>query len=146
MVSRDRSPRYRLTGRRTPSSRISFRFWETRATGNLHPGKISFLIIGVSYFIASEISLSMGLTTAALVFVGAEYFTFTGTAVAAEDQNCTLAGAYFAYFLILLFIGRHYYWGVIARALGIKRAKTEEREQVWADGSSSSASQGSCGP
>jgi len=98
----------------------------------LASGKISFLIIGISYFIASEISLSMGLTTVALVFVGAEYFTFTGTAVAAEDQNCTMAGAYFAYFLILLFIGRHYYWGVIARALGIKRAKTEEREQVWA--------------
>jgi hypothetical protein len=95
-------------------------------------GKISFLIIGISYFIASEISLSMGLTTAALIFVGAQYFIFTGIAVAAEDQNCTMAGAYLAYFLILLFIGRHYYWGVIARALGLKQANPEQRQQVWA--------------
>jgi hypothetical protein len=98
----------------------------------LTSGKISFLIIGISYFIASEIALSMGLTTAALIFVGAQYFIFTGTAVAAEDQNCTAAGAYAAYFVILLVVGRHYYWGVISRALGIRKAKPAEREQVWA--------------
>jgi hypothetical protein len=95
-------------------------------------GRISFLIIGIAYFIASEISLSMGLTTAALVFVGAQYFIFTGTPVSIDDQSSTIGGAYFAYFLILLFIGRHYYFGVLARALGIRKPKPDDKEQVLA--------------
>jgi hypothetical protein len=95
-------------------------------------GQFRFIIIGIAYFIASEVSLSMGLTSLAMIFVSAQYFIFTGQTVSGDDNSCTMAGAYLMYFLILAYIGRHYYMGIFARAIGLRRREKDNRESVWA--------------
>ncbi len=94
--------------------------------------RITFMIIGFSYFIASEISLSMSLSTIAVTIVGAQFFLATGTTVSDDDKSCVLAGAYGAYFLILLYTGRHYYLNVLAKALGLRGSTSVDRQPIWA--------------
>jgi hypothetical protein len=94
-------------------------------------GRVSFLIVGIAYFIASEISLSMGLTTTVLVFVGAQFFMMTGAVVSPDDHSATLAGAYLAYFVILAFVGRRYYFDVLKRAL-VGARQDPDPQATWA--------------
>ena len=92
-------------------------------------GKISFLIVGLSFFISSEMSLSMGLSSLALLFVNLQTYSITG---GSPDMESARSGAYFAYAGILLYTGRTYYWAVLIKALGIRTTEDSDREPVWA--------------
>lgn len=92
-----------------------------------------FAVVGLAYFIPSEISLSMGISTIVITLVGLMYYFVVGTAPSGDNTNSTLAGAYLAYFGIMLYTGRTYLWGVSRRALGLVHPQTPvEREQVLA--------------
>ena len=92
-------------------------------------GKISFLIVGLSFFISSEMSLSMGLSSMALLLVNLQTYSLTG---GSPDSESARSGAYFAYAGILLYTGRTYYWAVLIKALGLRATEDADREPVWA--------------
>ena len=92
-------------------------------------GKISFLIVGLSFFISSEMSLSMGISSLALLFVNLQTYHLTG---GSPDMESARSGAYFAYAGILLYTGRTYYWAVLIKALGVRPIEDVDREPVWA--------------
>lgn len=94
--------------------------------------RIFFLVVGIAYFIPSEIALSMGVCTVVMTVVAAICYMQVGTSPSADDQSFTLAGAYIGYFLILAYTGRHYYVHVFARALWLRPADPEHRQQAIA--------------
>jgi hypothetical protein len=94
--------------------------------------QIFFAVIGIAYFIPSEIGLSMGLCTVFLTVVGLWYYWVSGGTISGDDRSDTLAGSYLAYFAILLFTGRHYFTRVFARALALRPIAPGEGQQAWA--------------
>lgn len=92
-------------------------------------GKLSFLLLGLSFFISSEMSLSMGLSSIVLLLVNIQVYQMVG---GSPDTESARGGAYFAYAGILLFTGRTYYWAVAIKALGLRPVEDADREPVWA--------------
>ena len=83
---------------------------------------IYFSIIGLAYFVASEISLTVGLTHPLFVAFGMLFFSLSGEALPSGNIEFTRAGAYIGYAVILLYTGRTYYSAVFRRALLLGRA------------------------
>lgn len=82
---------------------------------------IYFTIIGLAFFVSSEVSLTMGLAPILLGIFGSFYFLSTGTSLQSQSLVMSRAGAYVGYTIMLCYSGRHYYAGVLMRALGFKR-------------------------
>ena len=82
-----------------------------------------FTIIGLAFFVSSEISLTMGLAPFFLVLLGSLYFLGTGAMIEDSYLETGRAGTFVGYTMILLFTGRHYFRAVFARALGFGRRK-----------------------
>lgn len=77
---------------------------------------LSFMILGLAYFVSTEISLTMGLSSILLAAVGIGYFLVVGTPLADTEIEIGRAGSYLAYTLVLLYTGRTYFRAVLARA------------------------------
>ncbi len=90
-----------------------------------------FSIVGLAYFIPSEISLSMGISTICITLVAVTVYLARGTPMSGENEFSTLAGAYIGYFAIMLFTGRDYYLQVVRQAVGMA-AGIALPQQVWA--------------
>ncbi len=82
-------------------------------------GSLFFTIVGIAYFIPSEVGLSMGISSFLLAAAGAQYYMMTGMPVAGQSLDNFRAGAYIGYALILLYTGRSYYFPVALKALGL---------------------------
>ncbi len=95
-------------------------------------GHMFFAIVGLAYFIPSEISLSMGFSTIIMTVVGVMYYLAFGQQPSSENEYSTQAGAYLGYFIIMLYTARHYLVTVLKRAVGISRGDGRERELAWA--------------
>ncbi|MBA3708012.1 MAG: hypothetical protein H0W83_04215 [Planctomycetes bacterium] len=94
--------------------------------------KVSFLIIGIAYFIASDISLSLGVASLFVSVFTAEFYLMSGGVPVGWGEMAHIrAGSYVAYALLLLFTGRHYYWSVLSKAVRPVRDR-EDAEPVWA--------------
>ena len=98
----------------------------------LASGTLYFTIVGIAYFVSSEIALTMGLSQVLLFLVAYQFLLTTGRPLAGEDRTMARAGAYVGYAVILLYTGRHYYWLVLRNALGWGRADPREREPILA--------------
>lgn len=106
---------------------------------NLHPRHptIFFTVVAFSYFIATDVSLSLaiGPTIFLLLQAGLAAYGVSvrggGTFEPNIDKFLTF-GAYFGVFLVFLYTGRHYYASVAMRAVGLNRGDEVERESVWA--------------
>ena len=96
--------------------------------GALAYGDLYFAVIGLTYFIAAEISLSIGLGGVAIILLSTQWYITTGGSV---DITALRSGAYFGYAAILIFIGRHYYWALLLAAAGKQRIEIAA-EQTWA--------------
>jgi len=97
---------------------------------NLAHGSIYFTIIGLAYFIAGEVSLSLGLTGVIVVLLHLQWYAISGDI---SDIGSARSGAYVAFAGVLLFTGRHYYWNVLLRAGGLRGgAAGDLAEPVWA--------------
>jgi hypothetical protein len=104
--------------------------------GNLLRPKISFAVIGLSYFLASDISLSVGLTQLLSVPILLVLMS-RGQDVSTDIMSGGLggwqrAGSYAAYAGILLYTGRRYYAEVLGSALGLRRRRDTTSCATWA--------------
>ncbi len=93
-------------------------------------GDIYFAVIGLAFFISSEVSFSMGIAGFAVVIFNVLYYSHAGTTT---DLQSARSGAYIGYALILLYTGRTYYWAVVRKAAGLAGgAAGDHAEPVWA--------------
>ncbi len=98
----------------------------------LNSQTLFFCVVGLSYFISSEIGFTMGISMFFTALVGVSYFTVTGTPIMGQNLEMERAGGYLGYVLILAFTGRHYYGPVFMRALGWKKGKVQDESSVFA--------------
>jgi hypothetical protein len=97
---------------------------------SLSMGDIFFSVIGLCFFISSEVSFTMGFVGFAVVLFNVQFYTQTG---ATTDLVSARSGAYIGYALILLYTGRTYYWAVARKAFGaLGGASGDHAEPVWA--------------
>ena len=94
-------------------------------TWGLHGQALSFTIIGLTYFVSLEISLTMGLTSILTGLAGAAFFIATGMQMEHGYTSSSRFGAGLGYTLMLAYTGRTYYKAVLIKALGIKRKGAE---------------------
>lgn len=102
----------------------------------LNTQTIYFTIVGLAFFVSSEVSLTLGLAPILLAIFGSFYFLGTGTALQSSSIVTSRAGAYVGFAIMLFYTGRHYYLGVLARAIGLKRMKKDDGEageHDWGD-------------
>lgn len=96
----------------------------------LASGDIYFTVIGLAFFISSEVSFSMGITGFIAMILAVGWYSQSGQTV---DFTSLRSGAYIGFALVLLYTGRTYYWAVARRALGLGGgAAGELAEATWA--------------
>ena len=95
------------------------------AWGELQSQTVFFSVVGLAYFVSSEISLTMGLSNLVLVLAGILFYVTSGIPLSSDDVATSRAGAYLAYAVILLYTGRHYYGRVLRNALRPAPARDE---------------------
>lgn len=99
----------------------------------LHWMWISFAVIGIAYFVPSDVSLSIGLTAPLGTLIGIQYYLATGSQVSSADLDIFRSGGFIAFGLILLYTGRTYYFPVLGRALvPAPRGAAADPGEVWA--------------
>lgn len=96
------------------------------ATGKwaLNGQSLFFTIVGVAYFVSTEISLTVGLSQIALALFTTLIYTLFGTPVSGIQVELSRAGSYLGYTLILLYTGRTWFRAVYARAFGLYRRRS----------------------
>lgn len=93
-----------------------------------------YSVVGLAYFVSSEISLTMGLSSMLMAVFGVWYYRFAGQPVSGEHMELMRGGAYLGYALVLLYTGRGYYGRVLLRALGFRaRAPAADDTPTEAD-------------
>lgn len=100
--------------------------WSLR---NIH---LYFMMFGIAYFLASSLSLTIGLNAILYFVFASQVYYITGSAPTGQNINVMRFGAYLAFAMTLIFLGRHYYGPVMLQALGIKRTNKEEKDAVFA--------------
>jgi hypothetical protein len=103
--------------------------------------QIFFSAVGIAYFLASDVSLSLGLAppvfymlTGILMGYG---ISLNGSIEGAswyidlKIQTFVLAGAYFATFLVLLYTGRNYYLSVAKQVFVKNKDEDYDQDSVW---------------
>jgi hypothetical protein len=93
-------------------------------------------VAAFAFFLASDVSLSLGLSqliyvplVAALLLAGVDY---RGDHMMGGPQNWQLFGSYLGTAILVGYIGRRYYWDVLVCALTFRRRRGTERAAVWA--------------
>jgi len=94
------------------------------------------VVIAFSYFLASDISLTLGLAQPALIFIMAALVT-GGVNLQTDAElggpiGWNRSAAYMAMGLMLLYIGRNYYWRVLRAAVTVWRRPRMYPSAVWA--------------
>jgi hypothetical protein len=95
--------------------------------------RVFFTVIAISYFLAADVGLALGLAPMVYPFIAA-FFTSQGIALKGgglmSAERFVVAGAFFGIFATLVYTGRHYYKATFGRALGIMTKGTSP-EAVW---------------
>ncbi len=108
-------------------------FAQSDGVWNLSCQTIFFSVIGASYFVASEIGLTMGLSQFFTVILGVCFFSATGSTLSSRtDMGLMRGGAYLAYAAVLLYTGRSYYGAVFKSAVRWRTRGVEDQSSVWA--------------
>ena len=96
---------------------------------------IIFTAVGFSYFLATDVSLSLGLAPylyCLIVGVLAGYGVSVGGGMLRPTlQSSFYAGSYFGMFTVLLYTGRHYYLSAVRRGVGLGARDSIEASAVW---------------
>jgi len=96
---------------------------------------IFFTVVGFTYFVASDISLSLGIAPylfLAIAGVLAGYgVSLQGSLLRPYPESFLLAGSYCAMFLVILYTGRQYYNSVFRRSIGLSVKDRLEGQAVW---------------
>lgn len=93
--------------------------------------KLSFLLIALAYFLAPSLSLSIGLNGLIYLIFAAQVYETTGSAPIDSELQVFRAGAYLAFFIMLIFLGRHYYGSMFLKALFIGKVSDEDKPAVF---------------
>jgi hypothetical protein len=98
--------------------------------------RIHFTAIGFAYFVATDVSLSLGIAAfiyawVAGVFAGFGVSLGGGGFFSTRIYDCLHAGAYFGMFVFLMYTGRHYYLTVLRRSLFLRAKDEVEPSAVW---------------
>jgi hypothetical protein len=104
--------------------------------GHLLNPTLSFTAIGFAYFLATDVSLSVGLAPFVYEWVAGLFLaygvSFTGGGfLSLQIQTFLFGGAYFGMFLVLLYTGRHYYTSVLRSSFFLPARDKPERQAVW---------------
>ena len=93
--------------------------------------KIMFLIVGIAYFLAPALSLSVGLNGFVYLLFAAEVYEATGMAPTSTENQIFRAGAYLAFVIMMIILGRRYYGAIFWKAISWKRVTEEEQGAVF---------------
>jgi len=94
-----------------------------------------FSVIGLAYFVSTEISLTVGLAQVLLAVFAGWYFVATGGPVLDTeftDMSISRCGAYIGYAAILIFTGRSYYKAIFMKAFSFSRPTEDDKASVMA--------------
>ncbi len=99
------------------------------------PG-IFFSIVGFSFFLRTEVSLSFGLSGVAYMLLASALY-HNGIAMEYNpnyggNANLILFGAWLGGALVVVYVGRRYYASVLARALGVPVGQHPPVYSIWA--------------
>jgi hypothetical protein len=97
-------------------------------------------IIGIAFLLATDVSLTVGLAPWLYLFFAMILMKGFGTLVASDGSDYMLGapaiwqrfGSYLALLLIILYVGRTYYWTILRRAFGLRGQQTVDHYAVWA--------------
>ncbi len=94
------------------------------------------LVVGFSFFLAADISFSLGISQYLAVGVGMVLFTYgvnmSTSYMAGGVMGWNRAGAYIASALMVTYVGRHYYGNVLKSALTFRCRGNIEPYAAWA--------------
>ena len=90
---------------------------------SLNGQTLFFTFLGIAYFVSSEISLTVGLSSILVTIYTLLFYSATGKMFDSAYLDSERAGAYIGYTLILLYTGRAYFKAVFGRALGLRRRR-----------------------
>lgn len=93
--------------------------------------KIMFLIVGIAYFLAPALSLSVGLNGFVYLLFAAEVYEATGMAPTSTENQIFRAGAYLAFVIMMIILGRRYYGAIFWKAISWKQVSKEEQGAVF---------------
>ncbi|MBT7301660.1 MAG: hypothetical protein HN849_19210 [Victivallales bacterium] len=100
-----------------------------------------FSVIGLSYFLASDVALSCGIGPFLWALVTGIFATYgitltsgiEGTGYTAVSVRAFLNfGSNFGMFLALVYLGRRHYWTVLRRAFGLRARDAATGPEIWA--------------
>jgi len=96
---------------------------------------ILFSVVGLAYFIPSDVSFSMAVVPFIFCYVFGFLTSYgivlrTGDHLSTKIEAFIFTGGYLGILLMLVYTGRHYYWNVLRRAL--RRSEVEEQVEGYA--------------
>jgi hypothetical protein len=93
------------------------------------------IIVALAFFLASDVSLSLGVSPylycAGVALAGYRGITIDSDFINPSTHSSLNAGGYLAVFLGLLYTGRHYYASALRRGLGLSARDKIEPHAVW---------------
>lgn len=95
-------------------------------------GTLLFAVIGITYFLSSEIGFTVGISQLLLTLVMVQFYTTTGQRLGDTQMEISRGGAYVGYALILLYTGRSYYGAILKAALGLVPPRPDQEDAIWA--------------
>ncbi|MCY2928749.1 MAG: hypothetical protein NTV86_04500 [Planctomycetota bacterium] len=103
--------------------------------GGLLDPNIYFMCVGFAFFLATDMSLSLGIAPYLYTwFAGiclVHGCNFGGGMLQPNIERFLLAGSWTGMFLVLLYTGRRYFWNTLKKALGLPGADHVKRYSVW---------------
>jgi len=98
--------------------------------------RIDFIAIAFSFFLASDVSLSLGLSQAIFVPIGMWMLTMGVDLKSSFMEGGGTAwqrfGSYLAFGLMLLYFGRRFYWQMLLEAVTFRRRQRVASYEAWA--------------
>ncbi|MBN2450283.1 MAG: hypothetical protein JXR77_07830 [Lentisphaeria bacterium] len=95
-----------------------------------------FAAVGIAYFLASDVSLAVGLGPFVFTYVGGLLAGYgipmgAGTRFTPRIDQSLVFGGYIGFFCAMLYTGRHFYRNVLRRALGMRCSEWVGASSVW---------------
>jgi hypothetical protein len=95
-----------------------------------------FSAVGFAYFVSTDVSFSLGITT---IFFSIVFLFITNvTTIDVSGGHMTgnifthqRFGSYLGVALVILYTGRRFYWSVLSRAFGARSGEPVERSMIW---------------
>src|SRR5678815_1507280 len=94
------------------------------------------IVIAFTYFIRSDVSLSLGLSNLAWTLVGLVFVTngvqLSNGSMGWSATDLVHMGAFMGLTAVIVYTGRRYYWNVFTSAFGFRRHVETPGYTVWA--------------